>query len=330
MTISVPTISALHYNTLVDIIKNGATQVQILDHINGFDANYRNLLFDQIADYNITVWTQFLLNDTVKKQYPNLKFKFDANLIDVTHNGNNISSHCVLNILAGVRDIPLEKTFDNFICSINGMLRADRRILVAALMQRNWWNFNYCTKNFFFDPETVRNDIRQLGSFRENDIVNNNNLEQYARIVGSNYMSRSQVQDMQFLAPKINGSFMQLVGETFASSYHPFLSEKFTQPIACKSLWVAFAQPGYHGYLEECYGFRKYSKLFDYTFDNISNPVDRLLHLLDSISKYATLSKSDWKNLYEIEKDTIEFNYEWYHSRQYLVHVQKYALDNGY
>ena len=59
--------------------------------------------------------------------------------------------------------------------------------------------------------------------------------------------------------------------------------------------------------------------MFDYRFDAIQNPVERLVELMTMISKFSVLSSDDWKDLYLLEQDTIEYNYDHYFSKDYLV-----------
>ena len=85
-----------------------------------------------------------------------------------------------------------------------------------------------------------------------------------------------------------------------------------------RGLFVAYAQPGWHEHLERYYGFRKYDKIFDYGFDEIQNPVERLVDLMSMISKFSVLSRDDWRDLYEMEIDTIEYNHDHYFSKKYI------------
>ena len=52
--------------------------------------------------------------------------------------------------------------------------------------------------------------------------------------------------------------------------------------------------------------------------DQIKNPVIRLVDLLSMLTKFEKLSKLDWHDLYLLEQDTLEYNYDWYRSRKYL------------
>jgi len=109
-----------------------------------------------------------------------------------------------------------------------------------------------------------------------------------------------------------------------ATSYQPFVTEKFLYSIVTRGLFLAYAQPGWHNHLEKYYGFKRYTKLFDYRFDTIENPIERLVELMTMISKFSVLSTDDWRDLYEMESDTIEFNYDHYFSEDYLKHLKAY------
>ena len=120
------------------------------------------------------------------------------------------------------------------------------------------------------------------------------------------------------LERKITESFLEIVSETMATSYQPFVTEKFLYSVVTRGLFVAYAQPGWHEHLERYYGFRKYDKIFDYGFDEIQNPVERLVDLMSMISKFSVLSRDDWRDLYEMEIDTIEYNHDHYFRKKYI------------
>ena len=107
-----------------------------------------------------------------------------------------------------------------------------------------------------------------------------------------------------------------------ATSYYPFVTEKFLYSIVTRGLFLSYAPPGWHGHIEKYYGFKKYTKLFDYRFDTIQNPIERLIELISMISKFSTLSIHDWNDLYLMEQDAIEYNYNHYFSGDYLKHIK--------
>jgi hypothetical protein len=116
---------------------------------------------------------------------------------------------------------------------------------------------------------------------------------------------------------------MHIVRETMATRYYPYETEKFLYSIVTRGLFLAYAQPGWHSHLEKYYGFKRYTKLFDYRFDDIQNPIERLVELITMISKFSCLSPAEWTDLYEIEQDTIEYNYDHYFSGVYLTKLKE-------
>jgi hypothetical protein len=126
------------------------------------------------------------------------------------------------------------------------------------------------------------------------------------------------------LENKLTESFLHIVSETMATSYYPFVTEKFLYSIVTRGLFLAYAQPGWHDHVEKYYGFKRYTKLFDYRFDAIQNPVERLIELMSMISKFSMLSITDWTDLYLLEQETIEYNYNHFFSGDYLKLLKLY------
>ena len=103
------------------------------------------------------------------------------------------------------------------------------------------------------------------------------------------------------------------------------MTEKFLYSIVTRGLFLAYAQPEWHQHLEKYYGFKKYTQLFDYRFDSIQNPVERLTELMTMISKFSLLTPHEWHDLYLLEQDTIEYNYDHYFSGDYLKCLKQYS-----
>ena len=59
-------------------------------------------------------------------------------------------------------------------------------------------------------------------------------------------------------------------------------------------------------------------------FDSITNPVERVVELMTMISKFSKLTINEWRDLYLIEQDNIEFNYNNYFSGNYLKHIKQF------
>jgi hypothetical protein len=125
------------------------------------------------------------------------------------------------------------------------------------------------------------------------------------------------------LENKLTQSFLHIVSETMPTSYYPFVTEKFLYSIVTRGLFLAYAQPEWHAHIAKYYGFKLYTRLFDYRFDGITNPVERLVELMTMIGKFSKLTPHEWHDLYLLESDSIEYNYDHYFSKDYLKDLKK-------
>jgi hypothetical protein len=291
------------------------------DHLNGFNSEFNNTMLKDIneqATETKIVYTNYILDNRVKKMYPKLDLRF--------------STEKYYNIIEDPSKFvsTKKKTFENFVCSFNGSGTIARQFLISAMHKFKWIREDYFTKNFecfkdridgnissFFDnPEQTR--------FYRKFLIGDNQEEFYKQIISIDYKQFNHLHNISVLENSISTSFLQLIGETEGTSYVPYYTEKFMYPIVCKTLYICYAQPNWYTGLEKYFGFKKYEKIFDYSFDNIQNPVIRLVEIMTMLSKFEKLSKLDWHDLYLIEQDTIEYNYEWCKSKKYLEKIKEY------
>jgi hypothetical protein len=292
-------------------------QIKIQDHLGGFDSDYQNLLLDRINKFaqdqqrRITVHTSYILEPCVTKHYEWLEFKL------IIFSGWKQFEH--------YHTHP-ELAFQNFVCSFNGTPHVSRKLLVSALNKFNYFNQQYCSKNFFLSPDVLDGHVHNYVDSRA--VFYNKFFSFDADFLKSvysfDYDRYNHKQNIYNLENKLTQSFLHIVSETMATSSVSFVTEKFLYSVVTRGLFLAYAQPGWHAHVEKCFGFKRYTKLFDYRFDSIQNPVERLVELMTMISKFSKLSLDDWRDLYHIEQDTIEYNYHHYFSGNYLKHLKKY------
>lgn len=101
-----------------------------------------------------------------------------------------------------------------------------------------------------------------------------------------------------------NSTLFQIVNETTVDDRHKtsmFYSEKTFKPIAHMQPFLVWGQR-HCNYILEQQGFQLYHELFDYSFDNIKNPIERFDALLktvkNAVSKLDKMSKSqqlEWR-----------------------------------
>jgi hypothetical protein len=293
------------------------------DHLCGFCQNGSNAILDNLDNLALTqektlsISYHEILNDTIKLQYPNLKIKFDPDFQDQS----NLNAFHKYNIHP-------EINFKNFVCSFNGTDHVSRKLLVAVLERFGYFTNTYCSKNFVFTRDKLDGHLQDFVADRTQFyykffIADDSDIF-FDTVNSFGHVQYEHALNIYNLEHKLTQSFLHIVSESLATSYVPFVSEKFLYSIVTRGLFLSFAQPGWHAHLEKYYGFKLYSKLFDYQFDSIQNPVERLVELITMISKFSVFLPNEWQEFYELEKDNIEYNYDHYFSQDYLKCLAKY------
>jgi len=297
----------------------------LIDHMGGFCIDLQNKILKRLNDFasqenkifDITVH-QFFTSNIIAK-YPNLKITFSIEVQERTNTGHfyNYNMHPELD-------------YKNFVCSFNGTSHVSRKLLVSIIKKFDWFNSEYCSKNFQFDSAIIDGHLGDFLLPDQHQVYNkffiSSDSDKFFNTINSfGHVQFDHKQNIYNLENKLTKSFLHIVSETKATSYYPFVTEKFLYSIVTRGLFLAYAQPGWHDHVEKYYGFKRYTKLFDYRFDNIQNPVERLVELMCMISKFSKLSVQDWHDLYLMEQDTIEYNYDHYFSNRYLEHLRIHA-----
>lgn len=288
------------------------------DHLGGFDADLNNRYLEVLNQFaldqqkNISTETGYIFNDVVRKKYPYLDFTLqDWSGFGALHNYR----------------IHPEINYQNFLCSFNGSAHVSRKLLVSVLHRFGWFDPTTCTKNFSYESSVIDGHVKDFvenDSFYRKFFISDANDDFFSQIISFGHVRYDHGKNIHNLEHKLTQSFLHIVSETMATSYYPYFTEKFLYSIVTRGLFLAYAQPGWHDHLEKYFGFRKYNKIFDYRFDKIKNPVERLVELMSMISKFSVLSSDDWRDLYEMEIDTIEYNYEHYFSKNYIKYIEQF------
>jgi hypothetical protein len=323
---------AIDYQVFNDISQSEIPDSFILlDHIHGFDVNKENSILNFLdrrsaeKQKKYDIKTQYIFNDDVLKNYKNLNIQFS---LDAQHS-INFSHYDIIDKLTK------NKNIKNFVCSFNGADHLSRQFLTSALYKFGWFKHEFCTKNFIASRDRIDGNLdwytnENTNSFFRKFIISDTQESEmfYNNTHGFSYSPYEHLHNIQVLETPISLSFVQIVSETLGTSYYPFITEKFLYSIVTKGLFVTYGQPGWHDHLEKYYGFKKYDKIFNYEFDQIDNPVVRLVKILEMLSKFERLSEEDWHDLYRMEYETIEYNYDHYFSRGYLHHLKNIDLLN--
>jgi hypothetical protein len=298
-------------------------EFDLSDHLCGFDSLFKNQLLTKLQRYaesndrHYQIVHNGILPDQVRDNYKNLELLFSAD-----QQNKHILAH-FLNY-----HIHPELTFKNFICSFNGTPHVGRKLLVSILQKFGYFDTKYCSKNFEYSVDILDGHLfdhvgDRINFYRKFFIADDG--DRFFQMVNSfGHVQYQHNKNIYNLESKLTQSFLHIVSETLATSYVPYITEKFLYSIVTRGLFLAYAQPGWHDHLEKYYGFKRYTKLFDYRFDTIQNPVERLIELVTMVSKFSCLSPAEWHDLYLIEQDTIEYNYDHYFSGNYLTQLKQY------
>ena len=313
------------YNQYKEIL-NGALpidpgeKISLVDHLGGFDCDLRNPILDKIwQNYDNPITTQYRFDDRLRKIYSRINLD-SSFILQQEINFKHFFEYKLHPILS----------FKKFVCSFNGSAHVSRKLLVSIIKRFGWFDPETCSKNFQFIVDRLDG---HLVDYLDHDtyrlyrpfFISDDSRKFFDSIYSFGHVRFDHANNIYNLENKLTSSFLHVVSETLATSYYPFVTEKFLYSVVTRGLFLAYAQPGWHDHLERYYGFRKYSKIFDYKFDGIQNPIERLIELMSMIAKFSVLSSDDWRDLYEMESDTIEYNYDHYFSRDYLKFMQKHV-----
>ena len=295
----------------------------VKDHLFGFDQNYFSPNLHKAVKHtrqnNLKIIrTGYVFDDRIKSQYSDVTFLYE-------HTAMGMQG---LNCMSNYTYHP-EINFKNFVCSFNGSAHVSRKLLVSILERFKFYNPNYCSKNFSYSVDVLDGHLVGYVHDRENfyrKFFIGDNSELFFQSLNSfGHVQFNHKKNIYNLENKLAESFLHIVSETIATSSVPFVTEKFLYSVVTRGLFLSYAQPEWHAHVEKYFGFKRYTKLFDYRFDSVKNPIERLVELMTMISKFSKLSTHDWKDLYQIEQETIEYNYHHYFSQDYLKCLAKYS-----
>lgn len=295
----------------------------LADHIDGVDTHGRNRLLDILhaRGQPRDIALSFIPNADLKESYPLFNLWFD------------VDEH-VKRCFSFYEDYRMhpQRTHQHFMCAFNGGPHVNRKLLLAAVHRMGWFSPHTVTKNFSFSIDELDGHIRDYcvdnDEFYRKFFIGADSQAFFAMTNGANYQQFGHLNNVRALETMLTSSFVNIVTESMGTSYNPFVTEKFLFSVITRGLFVAYAQPGWHNQIESIYGFQLFRKLFDYGFDSITNPIDRLLALLASLAKFQQLGQQDWHDLYLLEMDSIEHNYEHYFSGRYVERLKTHCCQS--
>ena len=310
-----------HYSSLCNskIDLSTIDSIYVHDHLGGFDSKLNNQILEALNEQNLTkgIYTQYHVTDQLKNKYPNLKRSVDMQYRCLQRHFENYNIHPELD-------------YQNFVCSFNRSGHVSRQLLVSALNKFGYFNKDYCSKYLVNSGADLEGHIRD---YVKNTVFYNKFFDCTDKFTQQIYSCGVPIkrphsslipQNIYNIENQLTQSFLHIVSETMAESYYPYITEKFLYSLVTRGLFLAYGQPYWHAHLEKYHGYKLYTKLFNYKFDSITNPVKRLVELMTMIGKFSKLTPHEWHDLYLLEQDTIEYNYDHYFSKNYLKSLKQF------
>jgi len=112
----------------------------------------------------------------------------------------------------------------------------------------------------------------------------------------------------------------EVVLETLFDDRRWHLTEKTFRPIACGQPFILASTPGALGYLKS-YGFKTFGDYIDESYDEITDPIDRLSAIVRTMQSISSLSAEQKEKLSVCLQPAIDFNKNWFFSKEFFNNV---------
>jgi hypothetical protein len=110
---------------------------------------------------------------------------------------------------------------------------------------------------------------------------------------------------------------IEVVLETLFDDNRLHLTEKSLRPIACGQPFVLVATHGSLEYLRS-YGFKTFNGVWDERYDQITDPEERLIAVVDLMQKISAWDESTKKNKLTHAKEIADYNRQWFFSQEFF------------
>ena len=114
-----------------------------------------------------------------------------------------------------------------------------------------------------------------------------------------------------------NSTEIEVVLETLFDDDRLHLTEKSLRPIACGQ---PFILAGTHGSLEylRSYGFKTFDSVWDESYDQITDPEERLTAVVDLMRQISTWDESTKKKKLSQAQTIADYNQQWFFSQEFF------------
>jgi hypothetical protein len=117
--------------------------------------------------------------------------------------------------------------------------------------------------------------------------------------------------------PQMVESFLHVVTETCFWENKTHLTEKIFKPIVAKQPFVLIGCANNLSYLKS-YGFKTFDKFWSETYDNITDPMERMQAVIKIITEISKLSNKDLEDLLLEMSPILEHNFNWFYNPEFM------------
>lgn len=106
-----------------------------------------------------------------------------------------------------------------------------------------------------------------------------------------------------------DNSYFSLISETETDNHCRFITEKTYKPIYAGHPFIIYGSPGILKYLRSI-GYQTFPTLFDESYDNEQDPVERMQLIIKEVQKFKRLNSNEKLEIIKSQNNIVKHNYE--------------------
>jgi hypothetical protein len=185
-------------------------------------------------------------------------------------------------------------------------LRFTELIVNYDLAEKCKMSFSDTDQNYHYQSHQFKNPTLSISRFDLEDFFENN-------LTPSSASADYAGEDYQTCG-------IEIVLETLFDDTRWHLTEKILRPIACGQPFILVSTPGSLAYLQS-YGFQTFENIIDEDYDNIQDPAQRLVAIVDLMKSIATMPGAQKEIMYKKMQEVCEHNHKRFFSKEFQQQV---------
>ena len=223
------------------------------------------------------------------------------------------------------------KPYNKDYISFNRLVHADRsyRIyFISKLVEKNIIDHGHISFGVAKDTEpdwsTELNEKKSKLSKKARVHINQHlkNYHEQLNIDGDSIPGSASAD----IPDQVHDSFWHVVTETVFYYDKLHLTEKIFKPIVSKQPFMLLAAPGNLAYLKR-YGFKTFDSVIDESYDDITDPDQRIDAVVDQLNWYCNLTDAEKLDIAEKLEPIIEYNFHHFYG-EFRHIITRELLDN--